>query len=110
MSCGKAAIASASSSARASGSGDDLVDEADRERLGGVDLAAGEDQVERAAEPDDARQPLRAAVDQRHAPAALQAPEARVLARDPQVAPERQLEPAGHAPAADRRDRRLDRA
>ncbi len=44
--------------------------------LVGVELAAGEDEVERAAEPDDPRQPVGAAVDERHAPAALEAPEA----------------------------------
>ena len=43
----------------------------------GVDRAAGEDQVERAAGADDPRQPLRAAVDQRDAPAALGAAEGR---------------------------------
>ncbi len=51
--------------------GDHLGEQAHRERLAGVDDAPGEDQVERAAEADDARQPLRAAVDQRHAPAPL---------------------------------------
>ena len=64
---------------------------------------------ERPAQADDPRQPLGAAVDQRDAPAPLGEAEAGVLGRDPQVAPERQLEAAGQAPAGDRRDRRLRR-
>ena len=51
-------------------------DEPDRERLLGADRPPGEDQVERAAEPDEARQPHRAAVDQRHAPAPAEHAEA----------------------------------
>ena len=42
-----------------------------RERLVGLDHPPGEDHVQRAAEADDPRQALGAAVDQRHAPAAL---------------------------------------
>ena len=70
---------------------------------------AGEGQLQRAAHPDDPRQALRAAVDQRHSPAPLEQAERRVLGRDPQVAPQRDLEPAGQAPAADRGDRGLGR-
>ena len=73
----------------------------------GLDDAAGEDQVERAPEPDDPRQPLRAAVDQRHAPAALGEAERRALGGDAQVAPQRELQSARQAPARDRGDRRL---
>ena len=76
-------------------------------RLLGLDGAAGEDQLQRPAHADDARQALGAAVDQRHAPAALEEAEGRALGGDPQVAPERQLEAAGEAPALDRGDRRL---
>ena len=47
-----------------------------RQRLVGLDRAAGQDQLQRAAGADDARQALRAAVDQRDAPAALGAAEA----------------------------------
>ena len=54
---------------------DDLGEQADRQRLAGVDRAAGQDQVQRPAGADHARQPLRAAVDQRDAPAALGAAE-----------------------------------
>ena len=78
-------------------------------RLLGVDRAAGEDQLQRAAHADDPRQPLGAAVDQRHAPAALEEAEGRAGGGDPQVAPERQLDPARQAPAVDRGDRRLRR-
>ena len=49
----------------------DLVHEPHGVGLVGLHDAAAQDQVERPAEPDDARQPLGAAVDQRHAPAAL---------------------------------------
>ena len=89
--------------------GHDLGQQAHRQRLLGWHHAAGEDQVERAAEADDARQPLGAAVDQRHAPAALGEAERGALGGDPQVAPQRQLEAAGEAPAGDRGDRGLRR-
>ena len=49
--------------------------------------AAGQDHVERAAHADDARQAHRAAVDQRHAPAAAEHAEDRALLGDAQVAP-----------------------
>ena len=75
----------------------------------GLDRAAGEDQLQGAAHADRARQPLRAAVDQRHAPAALEETEGRLGRGDAQVAPERQLDSAGEAPAVDRGDRRLGR-
>ena len=65
--------------------------------------AAGEDQVERAALADQARQAHRAAVDQRHAPAAAEDAEHRVFVGHAQVAPQRQLEPAGDGVARDRR-------
>ena len=48
-----------------------------------------------------------AAVDERHAPAPLEAAEAGALAAHPQVAPRGQLEAAGHAPALDGGDHRL---
>ena len=74
-----------------------------------VDHAAGEDHVERAAEADDAGQALGAAVDQRHAPAALRVAERGALGGDAQVAPQRQLQAAREAEAGDRGDRRLGR-
>src|SRR2546422_486641 len=57
-----------------------------------------------AAEPDDARHALRAAVDQRNAPAALGKTQLRALGCDAQVAPQRQLEAPRQAEARDRRD------
>ena len=64
------------------------------QRLLGADRPAGEDQVHRRALADQPRQPHRAAVDQRHAPAAAEHAERRVRVGDPQVAPQRQLQPA----------------
>ena len=86
---------------------DDAIGEADSLGLTGVYRAAGEDQVECPAHPDQARQPDVAAVDQRHAPAATEDAEDRVLLDDAQVAPERQLEAAGHRIAGDGGDHRL---
>src|SRR4051794_13406359 len=86
---------------------DDFGDDAPVECLGRVDDAPAEDQVEPAAEADDARQALRAAVDQGHAPAALGEAELRILGRDPQIAPQRELESARQAPSGDRGDGRL---
>src|SRR5581483_3632325 len=85
----------------------DRRDETDRERLGRVDRSTGEDEVECATETDDAWQPPGAAVDERDAPPALEAPEGRAWRRDAQVAPQRELESTGNRPAVDRGDRRL---
>jgi hypothetical protein len=52
---------------------------------------------------------LRAAVGERHAPAALGEAQRRALGGDAHVAPQRQLEPAGQAPPRDGSDRRLGR-
>ena len=107
--CGNAARPSAISSARSrcAPGGDDLGDHAPVERLAGLDHPPGEDHLQRPAHADDPRQPLGAAVDQRHAEAPLGEPEPARLGGDPQVAPQRQLEPAREAPARDRGDRRL---
>src|SRR3954452_2242776 len=80
---------------------DDLSDDAPLVGLSRVDDAAAEDQVEPAPGADDPGRPLGPAVHQRNAPAALGEPDPGVLGRDPQVAPQRQLEPAGQAPARD---------
>ena len=72
-----------------------------------LDAAAGEDEVERVAVADQARQANGAAVDERHAPAPAEHAEHRVARRDPQVAPERELEAARHRVALDRGDHRL---
>ena len=78
-----------------------------RGRLVAGDAATGEDQVERVAEADEAGQPHRAAVDERHTPAAAEHAEHRVAGGDPQVAPARQLEAAGDGVALDRGEHRL---
>src|SRR5690606_28251506 len=88
---------------------DDLGHEPERERLARVDDPPAEDEVERPPQADDAGEALGAAVDERHAEAALGEAEAGVLGRDAEVAPERELHAAGHAPAGDRRDRGLAR-
>ncbi len=98
--------ASSSAAARAV-PGDDAVGEPDLERLGGADGAAREDEIERAAEADEAREADGAAVDQRHAPAAAEDAQRRVLLDDAEIAPERELEPAGHRVPADGGDHRL---
>ena len=56
---------------------------------------------------DEARQPHRAAVDQRHAPAPAEDAEHRVLLDDAQIAPQRELQPAGDRIARDGGDHRL---
>jgi len=104
VSWGKRARASASSSAREVAAGlDDLVQETHSERFLGSEHATGQDHVEGPAEADDSRQPLRAAVDQGHAEAALREAEGRTARGHAQVAPQGELEPAGQAPARDRR-------
>ena len=56
---------------------------------------------------DESREPDRAEVNQRHTEAAAEDAEDRVRARDAQVAPDRQLQPAGDGEALDRGDDRL---
>ena len=84
-----------------------LVDQADAVGLLGLDRAAGEDQLQRPAHANHAGEALGAAVDEGHAPAALEESEGRLRGGDPHVAPERQLHPTRQAPAVDRGDRRL---
>jgi hypothetical protein len=86
---------------------DHLGEEADRQCLLGLDDPPAEDHVEGAAHSDDPWEPLGAAVDQRHPPAALGEAELRRLGADPEVAPERQLQPSSERPAGDCGDRRL---
>ena len=71
--------------------GDHTIDQPDLEGLRGGHGTAGDDHVLRPAQADHARQPDRTAVDQRHAPAAAEHAEHRVLLGHPQVAPEREL-------------------
>ena len=68
---------------------------------------AGEDEIERVRMSDQPRQAHRAAVDQRHAPPPAEHAEHRVACGDAQVAPARELEPAGDRVAFDRGDHRL---
>ena len=107
--CGKAASSAANSSAfSASFTGrHDAIGQAHRQGLGGVDAAAGEDHVHRAAVADQPRQPNRAAVDQRDAPASAEDAHGRVLLHHPQVAPQRQFQAAGHRVPADSGDHRF---
>ena len=109
QSWGSAASSWASASAACAGLSrrHDPVDEPHGERLGGTDRPAGQDQVQGTSGADQPRQPHRATVDERHAPPSAEDPEHRVLGGHPQVAPDRQLEPAGHGVPLDRRDHRL---
>ena len=110
--CGSAASSSASATADGErlARRDDAVDEADPLGLDAVDAAAGEDQVDRPAVADQPRQADRAEVDERHAEAPAVDAERGVGGGDPQVAPQRQLEPAGDGRTLDRRDHRLAEA
>ena len=88
---------------------DDLCDEPDPVCLLGLDDAPGQDHVQRPAEANDARQALSAAVDERHAEAALCEAQLGVIGGDAQVTPEGQLEPAGKTPTGDGGDGGLGR-
>ena len=70
----------------------------------------GQDEVHGPPVPDDAREADRAQVAERHAEAAAEDPEDRVLGGHPQVAPERQLDAPGHGVALDGGDHGLARA
>ena len=83
------------------------VGEAHAQRFVAADTASGEDEIERVRVADQAREPHRAAVDERHAPTPAEHAEHRVARRDPQVAPQRELEPARDRVALDRGDHRL---
>src|SRR5204863_951141 len=87
--------------------GNDLLHEPIAQRPGGIHARARLQQVERVANTQHRAQPLRAAVDERDAPAPVEYAELRSLAGDPEVTPEGQLQPAGEAVALDGRDGRL---
>ena len=91
----------------ASPSRHDTLAQADAKAFIRRDLAAGEDDVERPAPPDDARQPHRTAVDQRHAPAAAVDAHVGALLHHAQIAPQRQLHAARDGRPRNRRDHRL---
>src|SRR5579883_313809 len=83
---------------------DDLLDEPDREGLVRGDDAAGEDELLRAPEPDDAGEPVAAPGRGDDPEPDLGLPELRRLRRDPHVAGERELASAPEREAVDRRD------
>ena len=85
-----------------------LVDQAQRCALGGVDEGAGDDELQRLLDADGARQPLRAAGPRQDAELDLGQPElAHVLARHPVMAPQRQLQATAQRGAVDGGDDRL---
>src|SRR6266851_1843945 len=83
------------------------LDKADAKSLDGVDWAAGQDQVHRAALTDHSRQPDAAEVDQRNAESPVEDAQGRITPGDPEVATEGQLQPARDGVALDRGDDRL---
>ncbi len=87
--------------------GHDAVHQPDPLSLLGVDLTPGEDQVQRAAGADQPGQPDRAAVDERDAPATAEDAEPGVRRRDPEVAPDRELEATGDGVPLDGGEHRL---
>jgi hypothetical protein len=83
------------------------VGQADPLGLRAVDAPAGEDEVHGPAVADEPGQPHGAQVDERHPePPAVDAQHG-VLGRHPQVAPQRQLQAAGHGEPLDGGDHRL---
>jgi hypothetical protein len=86
----------------------DLVDEADAQRLLGVDGAAGDDELHRLGEADDERQADGEAVAGDDVPPPLQRAEDRARRRDADVGEQRRLEPRGDGPAVHRGDHRLE--
>src|SRR3989441_834675 len=89
------------------GRGNHLVDEPDAVRFPGVDCLAREDQLQRDALTDEARQTLGPAVAGCNAELQLGLAELGVLTRDAQVAGHRELAPAAQREAVHRRDHRL---
>src|SRR5262245_2283256 len=90
-----------------SAAGDHAVGEADGQGFFGVDWAAGEDEVEGAAEAYEGGQADRASIEERNAPAAIEDAHDRVLLYHPQIAPQGQLQTAGHGVTGDGGDDRL---
>ncbi len=87
--------------------GNDLGDEAERERLVGGDAPPAHDDVLRTPEPDETCEPLRAARAGDHPDRHLRESELEVVGGEPEVAGERELEPDAEAVAVKRRDHRL---
>ncbi len=88
---------------------DRLVDEPDLLRAAGVERLAGQDEVERRGETDDARQPRASAPGREDPEADLGQADLGLLRvrHEPVVARERELGAAAEARAVDRRDRRV---
>ena len=99
-------LADARAPRRPPGRGHDLVHEPDPLGLGRGQDAPGQDQLLGPRGPDDPRQPLRPAGARRDGQAHLGQAELRALRGDPDVAAQRQLEPAAERVALDRGDRR----
>src|SRR5581483_5376409 len=87
--------------------GDNLGDEAERKRLVRRDPASAHDHVLRAAEPDQSREPLRAAASRDHPELHLRQRELHVVRGDTEVARERKLEPHAEDVAPQLGDDRL---
>lgn len=87
--------------------GNDFFARADAVSLVGGNLAAGEDDLERAPGADETRQTHGAAVEERHAPAAAVDAEISRFFHHADVAPKRDFETAGDRRAGNRRDHRL---
>ena len=81
----------------------DMVEEAPALGLGRVEPAGGEHEVERPAQPDDARKPLRAAAARRQAVAGVLATNARALGGEHRVAGDDDLHAAGQRQPLHRR-------
>src|SRR5437667_4522186 len=81
--------------------------QADRHAFVSRHLASGKANLERAALPHNARQPHRASIDQRHAPATAIDAEIRPLGHYPKIAPQSQFHAAGDRRPFNRRDDRF---
>src|SRR5690606_27326223 len=86
---------------------DDLLHEADPERLGGVELLAGEEPAHRVAPPGDLRQAQGGAAEGEDPALDLDLAEAGVAGSDPDVGGEQQLDADGEAVALGGHDQRL---
>src|SRR5437868_5293112 len=78
--------------------------QADRHALLGRHFASRQDNLECAALPDNARQPHRASIDQRHAPSTAINAKIRLFGHHPKIAPQSQLHAAGDRRTFNRRD------
>ena len=79
----------------------------DPRTLVSVDAPPGQDQFHGSPRTDQTRQPDAATIDQRHTPTAAKHAHISVPGHNAEIAPERQLHPAGHSSTVDRGDHRL---